>query len=71
MIQVNATYPVPELPGLIYLAISGSVHTTTVANMEDVVMVTDAPPHQSKVVIQWVRENLKKNVTHVLVRSYQ
>lgn len=63
------TYPVPELPGLIHLVfVDSPTYTTTIANMEDAVMVTDAPPHQSKLVIQWVQENLKKNVTHLLVR---
>lgn len=62
------TYPVPELPGLIYLVfVDAPTYKTTIANMEDVVMVTDAPAHQSKLVIQWVQENLKKNVTHLLV----
>lgn len=66
--NVNVIYPVPELPGLIYLVfVDAPIYTTTIANMEDVVMVTDAPPHQSKLVIQWVQENLKKNVTHLLV----
>ena len=61
-------YPVPELPGLIHLVfVDAPVYKTTIANMEDVVMVTDAPAHQSKLVIQWVQENLKKNVTHLLV----
>lgn len=67
--NVNVTYPVPELLGLIHLVfIDSPGYTTTIANMEDAVMVTDAPPHQSKLVIQWVEENLKKKVTHLLVR---
>lgn len=64
------TSPVPELPGLIHLVfVDAPGYTTTIANMEDAVMVTDAPAHQSKLVIQCVQENLKKNVTHLLVCS--
>ena len=62
------TYPVLELPDLIHLVfVDAPAYTTTIANLEDAVMVTDAPPHQSKLVIRWVQENLKKNVTHLLV----
>lgn len=69
--NVNVTYPVPELPGLIHLVfIDSPGYTTTIANMEDAVMVTDAPPHQSKLVIQWVEENLKKKVTHLLLSHH-
>ena len=66
--NVTVSYPVPELPGLIHLQFNDAPgYTTTVAHMEDAVMVTDAPPHQSKLVIQWVKEHLNKSVTHLLV----
>lgn len=62
------TYPISGLPGLIHLVFNDApTYTTTIANMENVVMVTDSPPHQSKLVIEWVRKNLKKKVTHLLV----
>lgn len=68
--HVTVTYPVPELPGLIHLVFNDAPgYTTTIANMDNAVMVTDAPAHQSKLVIQWVRDNLKKNVTHLLVSA--
>lgn len=66
--NITVTYPVPELPGLIHLLFNDApAYTTTIAAMEDAVMVTDAPPHQSKLVIHWVEENLKRSVTHLLV----
>ncbi len=66
--NVIVTYPVPELPNLIHLFFTDApAYTTTIANMEDAVMVTDAPAHQSKLVIQWIKENLKKSPTHLLV----
>lgn len=62
------TYPIPELTELIYLVINdATAYKTTIVNTENAVMVTDAPPHQSKLVIEWVRKNLKKKVTHLLV----
>lgn len=66
--NVEVTYPVPELPGLIHLVFRDAPgYTTTIVNVENAVMVTDAPPHQSKLVIEWVHKNLKKKVTHLLV----
>jgi hypothetical protein len=32
-------------------------------------MVVDSPPHQSKLVIQWVKDNLKKPISHLLVHQ--
>jgi hypothetical protein len=68
--NVIVTYPHPQLPNLIHLFFSDApAYTATIANMENAVMVADAPLHQSKLVLQWVKENLKKEVTYLLVSS--
>lgn len=69
--RITVTYPHPELPGLIHLVFNDAPgYTTTIATMEDAVMVTDSPPHQSKLVIQWIHQNLKRKVTHLLVTHH-
>ncbi|KAF5026944.1 hypothetical protein F66182_974 [Fusarium sp. NRRL 66182] len=58
-----ATQPYQDVPGLWIL---NEALRQAVIELEDgSVIVLDAPPHQSKVVIEWVRQKLGKNVTHV------
>ncbi|KAL5583885.1 hypothetical protein FOVSG1_015236 [Fusarium oxysporum f. sp. vasinfectum] len=52
-----------EIPGFWILKM---IMSQAVIELEDgSVIVLDAPPHQSKVVIKWVRHRLGKEVTHV------
>ena len=68
--NVTVTYPVKDMPQLIHLVFNDSPgYTTLIANLEDAVMVVDAPPHQSKLVIQWIKDNLNKSPTHLLVSA--
>ena len=65
--NITVTHPMPGLP-LTHIIFNDSPgYSTLIAEFEDGVMVTDAPPHQSKLIIQWVKENLKKPITHLLV----
>ncbi|EXL66704.1 hypothetical protein FOPG_17141 [Fusarium oxysporum f. sp. conglutinans race 2 54008] len=50
--NLTAINPYPELPGMVY-------------EFEDFVVVLDCPPHQSHLVIQWVKEKLKKPLKYV------
>jgi hypothetical protein len=51
--RVTVSYPIHSLPGLIHLVFDDSpAYTTTIIDTGDAVMVTDAPHHQSKLVIQ-------------------
>ena len=60
--------PIPELDNLYHLTIEDNdVYRTIVAVFDDALMVTDAPPHQSKLIIQWVNETFNRSVTHLLV----
>jgi hypothetical protein len=65
--NLTVTQPVAQLPNLYHLVFAGSIYTCTVGIFDDAVLVTDAPPHQSKLVIQWVKQHLRRNVTHLLV----
>lgn len=48
-----------------------TVYKTIVAVFDDALMVTDAPPHQSLLVIEWVRQTFNRSVTHLLVCKNQ
>ncbi|KAH7384600.1 hypothetical protein BKA66DRAFT_462501 [Pyrenochaeta sp. MPI-SDFR-AT-0127] len=63
----SITQPIAGLPGVWYLN-PGDVppaYKQVVLEFEDAVVVLDATPHQSRVILQWAREILGRNVTHV------
>lgn len=63
-----ATAPYPDLPGVWNLEIDNPLGNRQMAlEIGDDVVVLDAPPHQSHVVLQWVEQTLGKSVTHVFV----
>ncbi len=60
--------PISNLPNLYRLTFADDVsYMTTLANFDDAILVTDAPAHQSKLVIQYVQETFNRSVTHLLV----
>jgi hypothetical protein len=68
--NLSATHPVPSLPNLWALSFLDSpAYSQLVLEFDDAVIVTDAPPHQSHLVIQWIGETLGKNVTHIWVST--
>ena len=61
--------PIPGLDNLYHLTFEdNNVYRTILAIFDDAVMVTDAPPHQSKLVLQYVQQKFNRTVTHLLVR---
>ena len=70
--NLESINPIPSLSDLYHLTFKDYVsYITTLAIFEDAIIVTDAPAHQSKLVIEYVQETFIRNVTHLLVRSYQ
>lgn len=66
--NLTITHPLPGVPKLWHLSFNDAPAVAqTIAEFTDRVMVVDSPPHQSKLVIQWVAENLKKPISHLLV----
>ncbi|KAH7141949.1 hypothetical protein EDB81DRAFT_899393 [Dactylonectria macrodidyma] len=62
-LEAAITQPYQDIPGLWILSME---MRQAVIELEDgSVIVLDAPPHQSKLVIEWVQQRLGKNVTHV------
>jgi hypothetical protein len=63
--------PISSLPNLYHLTFEdNTIYRTTLAIFDDAVMVTDAPPYQSKLVIQYVQETFSRSVTHLLVTHH-
>ena len=59
----------PDLPNAHKLLVENSpIVEHLILDFEDGVIVYEAPPHQTDLVIRWVKENLKKPITHVFVR---
>ncbi|RSL96332.1 hypothetical protein CDV31_013510 [Fusarium ambrosium] len=68
---LTATQPFPDLPGVWDLSRDDPLgRRQLVLEVGDAVVVLDAPPHQSHLVIQWVRQTLGKSVTHVFLTHH-
>ncbi|KAJ0344348.1 hypothetical protein COL154_010862 [Colletotrichum chrysophilum] len=67
IIESAASRPFNDLPGLWVISPEGALAMRqAVVELEDgSVIVLDAPPHQSKLVIEWAQARLGKNITHV------
>ncbi len=63
LVKLIITKSVPSMANMYHLLFSD-------ADFGDAVMITDAPPHQSKLVIQWINDTLKKLPTHLLVTNH-
>ncbi|KAJ0332927.1 hypothetical protein COL5a_001655 [Colletotrichum fioriniae] len=66
-IAASFAQPLQDLPGFWTISPGGDLGMRQgLIELEDgSVIVLDAPPHQSKLVIEWVQGNLGKNITHV------
>ncbi|RTE84456.1 hypothetical protein BHE90_001057 [Fusarium euwallaceae] len=61
----------PDLPNAHKLLVENSpVLEHLILDFEDGVIVYEAPPHQTDLVIRWVKENLKKPITHVFLTHH-
>lgn len=66
--NLSATNPIANLPHFWYLTfLDAPLYQQWVIEFEDIVIVADAPPHQNTLVLDWVKNTLKKNVTHLWV----
>jgi hypothetical protein len=70
--SLSATHPAPGLDKVCHLVFEDSSgYTQLVIEFDDAVFVFDSPPHQSELVIEWVRQSLGKSVTHLWVSLLQ
>ncbi|KAH8654373.1 hypothetical protein BGZ61DRAFT_373521, partial [Ilyonectria robusta] len=64
--NLSAASPYPDLPGAWVLTFQDApTYRQMVLELDDSVIVFDAPAHQSILVIQWVKETLGKSITRV------
>ncbi|KAI8674213.1 hypothetical protein NCS55_00744200 [Fusarium keratoplasticum] len=64
--NLNASQPWKDLPGVWLLTVTDAPsYRQLILELGNNVVVLDAPPHQSLLVLRWVREMLNKTVTHV------
>ncbi|KAL7815795.1 hypothetical protein V8C26DRAFT_435300 [Trichoderma gracile] len=63
---VVVTHPIPDIPQIMAVYVGYADYVQLVLNFTDGVLITDAAPHRSRILIQWVRETLNKNVTHIV-----
>ncbi|RMI95824.1 hypothetical protein CDV36_016379 [Fusarium kuroshium] len=64
--NISATTPYPDIPGAWVLTFQDApTYRQMVLELDDSVIVFDAPAHQNLLVMQWVEETLGKSVTHV------
>ncbi|KAH7265979.1 hypothetical protein NW759_008042 [Fusarium solani] len=64
--NLKATQPWKDLPGVWLLTVTDAPsYRQLILELGNNVVVLDAPPHQSLLVLRWVRERLNKTVTHV------
>ena len=69
--KLKVIKPIESLPNLYHLTFEdNTVYRTIVAVFDDAIMVADAPPQQSLLVIQWVRETFNRSPTHLLVTHH-
>ncbi|KAM0418903.1 hypothetical protein ACHAPT_012168 [Fusarium lateritium] len=61
----------PDLPNAHRLLVENNlVLEHLILDFEDGVIVYEAPPHQTDLVIRWIKENLKKPITHVFATHH-
>lgn len=63
-----ATQPAEDLPAAHHLSFSDNPNFShLILEFEDSVLVFEAPPQQTDLVIQWVEQNLRKPISHLWV----
>ncbi|ETR97499.1 hypothetical protein M419DRAFT_91426 [Trichoderma reesei RUT C-30] len=63
---VVVTHPIPDVPQIMAVYVGYADYVQLVLNFTDGVLITDAAPHRSRILIQWVKEMFNKTVTHIV-----
>ncbi|KAL7931776.1 hypothetical protein V8C35DRAFT_329443 [Trichoderma chlorosporum] len=64
--DVNVTYPIPSIPEIMAVYVGYADYVQLVLNFTDGILITDAAPHRSRILIQWVKETFNKPITHIV-----
>lgn len=64
--------PFADLPGLWHMDPGSTppAYKQAILEFENEVVVLDAPPHQSHIVIQWINDNIGKPITYIWVGNH-
>lgn len=65
--DVVVEHPLAGLPEIMTVYVSYPDYVQVLVEFEDGLLITDAAPHRSKLILEWVAANMKgKNITHVV-----
>lgn len=64
--DVVVEYPIPSIPQIMSVYVGYADYVQLVVNFTDGILVTDAAPHRSRILLQWVKEKFNKPITHVV-----
>ena len=65
--NVIVGHPIPGLKEIMTLYIGYADYVQLLVEFEDGLLITDAPPHRSKIILDWVKSNMQgKRITHVV-----
>ena len=59
-------YPIPSIQAIKSVWIGYADYVQFLIEFDEGFVVTDAPPHRSKIILEWVRQNSNKTITHVV-----
>lgn len=63
--KLNASHPAKDLPKLWNLQWENTIYAQLVMEFENGVVIAEAPLHQAKPMIAWVKQHIGKPITHV------
>lgn len=64
--NITVNYSIPSIPQIMSVYVGYADYVQLVVNFTDGILVTDAAPHRSRILLQWVKENFKKPINHVV-----
>lgn len=64
--DVVVEYPIPNTPQIMSVYIGYADYVQLIVNFTDGILATDAAPHRSRILLQWVKEKFNKPITHVV-----
>lgn len=59
-------FPIPSIPTIKSVWIGYADYVQFLIEFDEGFLVTDAPPHRSRIILEWVKQNSKKRITHVV-----
>ncbi|KAF2233669.1 hypothetical protein EV356DRAFT_447860 [Viridothelium virens] len=64
--DVVVEYPVPGVPAIKSVYVGYADYVQLLVEFDEGFLITDASPFRSQILLNWVKENSRKNITHVV-----